>query len=80
MFDKINSIETDADDELAWIAAPADEQIDNLMHTTHSEDKRANYGNDADSMTTIARGKMKDLITEDAHRIYAECTQAEVQT
>lgn len=32
-------IETDADVGRAWAAAPADEQIADLMHTTQSEEQ-----------------------------------------
>lgn len=41
----LNQIETKADVERASVAALSDEQIDNQMRTTMSEEELENYGN-----------------------------------
>lgn len=47
MTNGINPIESNAEVQRDWIALLSDERIDDSMHTTLSEVKLANNGNDA---------------------------------
>lgn len=76
----MNPIETDAEVERAWVTALLDDHIDDQMHTATLKDERANYGSDANVMETIARSEINDMIVEKVYSIYAERTQAVVQT
>lgn len=75
----MDTIRTDADKDPAWVAAKSDEQIEDLMHTPSSEDHRANHGNEADIMVTIAKCEIGELNADEADHIHAERTQVEVQ-
>lgn len=50
------------------------------METKASKDEGASYGSDANIMRTIGKSKTNGLIAEEDNRIYAERSQAEVQT
>lgn len=73
------SFETDADAEHFWVAAVPDEQIDNPMLTTLSENKRAKYGSNANVMITIVKVNIRALISEQVVFIFAKRTYVEVQ-
>lgn len=77
---KTNPMETDADVERAWVGALSDEQIDDPMHTTPSEGKRASYSSDADNMMTIARSTIKGSVAVDTDCIHTLRTPTKVQT
>lgn len=79
IYNVINPIETDSDFKRAWLTDLSDGQIDDPMHTTLSEDKRDNYGNNADVLMKIAKSEIKGLIAEKVNRIFVEGTQAEIQ-
>lgn len=75
-----NPIETDPEFERASVAALSDENINNPMHSTPSENSLENYENDANVMETIAKTEIKEMVAEESNRNYAERTQAKVQT
>lgn len=55
----MNPIRVDAGAEHVWVPALSVEQIDNPMHTTQPEDRRADCDGDADVMMTIDKGKIR---------------------
>lgn len=56
------SIQIDADSKRVWVAATSNEQSIDLMHTTTSENELVNYENDASSLMTITKEKIKGFI------------------
>lgn len=75
----LNPIESNVDVGRVWVTSLSDEQIDSPMRTTPLEEEQANFGNAAEIMTTTAKSEIKDLFAEEAHLIYVEHIQAEVQ-
>lgn len=73
----INLIKTVVDIKSIWATALSDKQVEDPVQTSPAKDKRANYSSDAVSMMKIAKSKLKELVAEELHRIYAERTQAE---
>lgn len=55
----MNTINTDAGVERAWVAALSDARTNNPMHMTPIKDELSTYGNDADVMMTIAICELK---------------------
>lgn len=67
-------IKNNADVDRALGTALSDEQCEDAMHMTSSEDERANYGSDADIMMAIVKSEIKGLNAEEANLFYAERT------
>lgn len=71
----MNPMETDADVKRARVTAFSDEQVDDPVHTTLSENGRANYGDDAEIMMIIAKSKIEGVLAEEAGKTYAKAVK-----
>lgn len=68
------AIKTDAEVEHAWAAALSDKQVEDPTRTSPSEIEFESYSSNVDAILTIARRESKDLIAEEADRVYADRT------
>lgn len=78
MSNGMNPIQTEADVERVSVAALSNEQIDDPMHSSPSEDEVENYDSDANFMLKIAKSRTKGLTASKSNCIYAKRIQARV--
>lgn len=65
----MNLIETGAEVERAWFATFLDDQVDDPMQTTPSEEGFKSFASNAGSMLAIARSEIERLISQEFDRV-----------
>lgn len=80
MNNRLNLNRTNADVQRAWVDSLSNAHTFFPMHTTPSGNKSRNYGIGADVKITIAGCKIRCFIAKEVYRVFAERTQADVQT